>query len=357
MSSKRTDNTAKISIMYCEPPFLQFGAHTSKFAFESFNEPLHLPPPVPAFRERLNKIGHSGVPVNLIVSVTNTRFQSLRDVSLNVTIKHNNRVIYPNPKEPQEKIPPRNVDPQKWLSIPVYFTCLVDGNLIVSSVASFTFENQKKNVFQTDTLRITPSVSIVRCKPSKAIQIKVENKMNDYLLLNVKLRTPDKQIKDIARFLRSEEIVSSFIIPEKPLEKVEISWSLPSAPKCTQIIGFEKLPETKPPVIEINLSDVPQTIPALKPFNVTVEIKNLTQQPISGEVLFQKGEGVLHLVGKYLNKFEGVEPSKDTKISFNFIALSQGFYSIPDVELKIDGIKEPVVSKSGAGILVIGTDE
>lgn len=356
MSNKRTD-TAKISIMYCEPPFLQFGAHTSKFSLETFNEPLHLPPPVPAFRERLNKIGHSGVPVNLIVSVTNTRFQALRDVSLNVTIKHNTRVIYPNPKEPQEKIPPKNVDPQKCFSIPIYFTCLVDGNLTVTSIASFTFENQKKNVYQSDTLRITPSVSIIRSKPGKVIQVKVENKMKDCLLLNVKLRIPDKQIKDIARFLRFEENVSTFIIPEKPLDKAEISWSLPSAPKCTQIIGFDKLPETKPPVIEVNISEVPQTIPALRPFNVTVEIKNLTQQTISGEVLFQKGEGVLHLVGKYLNKFEGVEPSKDTKISFNFIALSQGFYSIPDVELKIDGIKEPVVSKSCAGILVIGNDE
>lgn len=343
--------------MYCEPPFLQFGSRTSKLPFETFNEPLHLPPPVPAFRERLNKIGHSGVPVNLIVSVTNTRFQTLRDVSLNVTIKHNTRVIYPNPKEPQEKIPPKNIDPQKSLSIPIYFSCLVDGNLIVTSIASFTFENQRKNVYQTDTLRINSSVSSFRSKPGKINQVKVENKMKDCVLLNVKLRTPDKQIKDIARFLAFEETASTFITSDKPLDKGEISWSLPSAPKCTQIIGFEKFPETKPPVIEVKISEVPQIMPALKPFNVTVEIKNLTQQSISGEVLFQKGEGVLHLVGKYLNKFEGVEPSKDTKISFNFIALSQGFYSIPDVELKIDGIKEPVVSKSGAGILVIGNDE
>lgn len=359
MSSKRglNDNAAKISFMYCEPPFLQFGAHTSQFHFESFDEPLHLPPPTPAFRERLNKIGHSGVPANLLVSVTNTRFQTIRDVSINVTIKRDTRVIYPNPKEPQEKVPPADVAPQKCFSVPIHFTCLVDGNLTISTVASFTFDNQKKNIIQTDSLRLNPSVSITRSKPGKAIQVKVENKMNDYLLLNVKLRTPDKQIKDIARFLRFEEIASSFIIPEKPLDKVEISWSLPSAPKCSQIIGLEKLPETKPPALEVNLSDVPQTISALKPFNVTVEVKNLTQQSISGEVLFQKGEGVLHLVGKYLNKFEGVEPLKDTKISFNFIALSQGFYSIPDVELKIDGIKEPVVFKSGAGILVIGNDE
>ena len=262
MSNRKggNENAAKISYIYCEPPFLQFGVRTSQFHFESFNESLHLTPPIPAFRERLNKIGHSGVPVNLLVSVTNTRFQTLRDVSVNVTIKHDTIVIYPNTKEPQEKIPPIDVAPQKCLTVPIYFTCLVDGNLTISSVASFTFDNQKKNAIQTDSLRLNPSVSIIRSKPSKSIQVKVENRMTDSLLLNVKLRTPEKQIKDIARFLRFEEIASAFIIPEKPLDKVEISWSLPSAPKCSQIIGHEKVPEAKPPVLEVKMSDLTQTI-------------------------------------------------------------------------------------------------
>ncbi|OHT07719.1 hypothetical protein TRFO_23993 [Tritrichomonas foetus] len=359
MSNKKPiGNVAKLSIKLCELPSIKTTARTSQFSLETLNgSNLHLPPPNPVFKERPNKVGNSGVPMYLMASITNTRFQPLRDCTLSVVVKHGTRTIYPTATDNQDKKPPQQVDPMKWLTFPLIVTCPVDGTLKATTRAQFTFENQKMDMTASADLKVDPSISMARSKPSNIVQIQVENKMKQ-LFLNVKARTPDKQTSFISRFLKQEEVASTFLkFNEAVPEKVEISWSIPSCQKCWQIISLDKLPEKKNEDLAISLSDVPQTIPALKPFKVTATLKNTRDEPISGELQFQKGDRVMHLIGKNVTRFVDIPAKSEIQMPFNFIALSQGAHPIPNIEVKIDGAKASYWVESSVGILVIGHDD
>ena len=358
MTKRITGTVAKLSVIHCEPPTLQTTTRTSAFAVETFNQSPHLPAPIPSFGERSGRTGYSGVPIYLVASVTNTRFQPLRDVLLTVTVVHGTRTIYPGPGEQPQNRPRQTIDPQKWITFPLQVTCLVPGNVKVIVRSQFVFENQKMDTSMSYEFKILPSVQIVRSKPSKIVQVQIENKIPNSLLLNVKARTPNQETNELARFLNYESAASTcFVMDKNPIDKIEISWSLPFAQKCLQNIGLDKLTEKKPLNFEIHFSSIPQTIPALKPFKVTIVLRNTTAQPITGDILFQKGDKILHLVGKNLTHFQNLMGGSEVEMPFNFIALSQGSHILPDMNVKIEGVKQPYTIKSNTGILVIGHND
>lgn len=359
MTSKKAagSNVVKLSLMICEPPSILFSARTNQYHFETLNEPLHLPPPTPHFVERKNKVANSGVPIYLIASLTNTRFQQIRDVQLSVGIWNNGRKI--SDKIQMEVPKPQNLAPQKWCTLPLVISCPTDGTMTVQTAADVTFENQKMRPTQTFNVSIYKSVHVHTEIKDSIMQLKVENQMKDTLLLNVKMRTPDKVIRNLARFLRFEELVSKIVSIENPFDRFEISWSLPFAHKCFLTLGVnQQTPEkNKKQNIEVNILDVPQAIAALKQFILTVEIKNLADKAISGNFAFKKADQNLNFVGKNSSIFENIEPGASQQIQLHCIALIPGSFSIPEVQLKLDGSNDSLVFESNKGILVIGHDD
>lgn len=246
------------------------------------------------------------------------------------------------------------VDPQKWITYPFSFSSAIPGTLNITLTANFRIENQKSIVAHTESFTILTSLAIsykTRSYPTMALQATIENKM-PRLMTNINARTSMKDELHIVDELEPGDKASIFIPLQKPINALEVSWSLSNTPTCTQTIALKETTETKLTPISVKI-EIPNTVATLQPFQMIAILHNNTKEILTGTLELVPKENAVYPVGTNVLNFSNFEPGTDKEIAINMIAIAQGAFSVPPIQINCEG-KKSFTADAYAGTYVIG---
>ena len=341
-------NIAKLTVLQVSPQTLVTTVRTSEFGLESFGEPLHLPPPLPVFESHELKEWYSGVPLSLMIILRNARFQQLKDTTISFEATSEGRVVF---KESHSVDHP--IDAQKWVALPINFVCRNKGPMEISVTANFNFDNAPQTLKLSDVMTIRPSVSfksnVRNAKTVDVIQAQFDNLM-PFTLGNVMMSTSDQEVC-VGRAIGPGEGVSAYFKGKAPASRVTLSWKLPYATRCVQSLDIRGIREQPPNPVVLELLNVPEVGRCLQPFTVTVRITNTSEEPISGELVFNRSEQLILAVGTSNMAFENLVHQSEFELTL--VSLWQGAFPIPPFVINLsDG--RTFVSEVNKGVIIVG---
>jgi hypothetical protein len=312
-----------------------------------------MPAPLLSFSIDAEKVGYSGVPMNLLVIITNIRFQALTDANVSVVGSLNSggkpiQIV----KASQNFASAIGPQMSQCFAFPV--CCPTSGTLEVIATVNFVFQGALYTIQTVDKTPIQPSLKIDCPRNQSVLQVNVENSL-PCRIGNVRVRTPTGDVALMGVGLDRGERASAFFATTA---STEISWSLPFAARCVQTLTFkEKQQDTKRPPIRLELCGVPQTCPALEPFDVTAMIENESKDILAGEITLAKEGQALLLVGKIDLRITPLKPGEKRTLGLTFIAARQGYFQFPSFTFVLAEGKGTFHTDVGSGVLVVGYAE
>jgi hypothetical protein len=164
---------------------------TRDFALESLDKPLHMPSPMLNFSIDPEKVGYSGVPMNMLAVVANVRFQAMSDVSVSVVGS-----IVSGGKPFQVVRASRNfqgaLGPQSSHCFAFPVRCPRAGILDVVATVNFMFQGSLHTIQTTDKTQVQPSLKIdwmANVRDESVLQVNIENLLS-CRIADVRVRTP-----------------------------------------------------------------------------------------------------------------------------------------------------------------------
>ena len=351
MSKKESAaSIAKVTLLQVLPPSLVSTVRTSDFPLECFGKGLHLASPMPVFELDSSKGWYSGIPISVIAVVTNKRFQVLKNVQINVQVRVGRYDLFKTEHKFEGEI-----RAQKWTMFPFQATCPIAGDLEITASLRFSFEDLPQVLRVSEVVKIKQSLVIkysMRKKPSEIIQFSVQN-ATPFRFLNLRASTMNGLNFPVVEGLDADEGVSAYFRPKGATTRLQLSWDLPHAKNCSQVIGLKEKDEEPAGPITVEVSDLPEFCCCLKPFNVHVKIRNSANTPMTGYLAFNQSEQLIRLVGKSALDFENVV---EKEFDLTLVSLWQGALQLPPFVVHLNDGSKSVVDVN-QGIMVVGYAE
>lgn len=320
MKNVLSERYVHISLFFNEAPSINFGAQTNEFGFESLEDHLHIPAPRLNFRYTDSSIWYAGVPLSFTASATNIKSIPFQNATIQVTIAMGKTTIHTFNSGFGKQ-----VDPGKWLCLPITTTINTPGQIHVKAKILFKYENSKLEHKVTKDMQIYPALNCCysfKQKPVNLLTLDIEN------LLPCSMHTISISAANISQVpfpktLAPGEIgkgcAANFVTAPS---NINISWSIPYSFTCTQTIRIaEAALGSKSPIL-IAINNKPEIVPAYKPFIVDMTITNITKGPISGNIFFTQRSSSCFPFGKNEMIINELDPNQACTFSQEFIGLS-----------------------------------
>lgn len=352
MSGWRTDNSTMLlsmddfEIPYIMPPINQAG----DLAFESFESELHLQPPTVLSRTIRSDLWHSGIPLTIQLRATNKRQQTVTNVGISVVVKLNKVEVYKQASQSGT-----DVNSQDTYTMTFQYTPHTPGELLIIASCYFKLEDNCCTTIHRHVAIKSP-VDLKLWYPKPYLYYEVQN-MLPYTITNVCAVVSDTR-KPIVSLLMPTESYKGYMYVCDPDKVIGIEWSLPFCGKCRQNYSIPSNPEksvTEFP-LKVEFCDVPKLVPTLKPFEATLIIKNTEERSFSGVLNISGDELSILAHGKNTIEFHDLEAGGEKRFSVEFVALNEGEYRFPRIEIRIIGGSVFTVVPT-AGVMVVGCQE
>lgn len=348
MSKKESATSiAKVSLLQVLPPSLSSTVRTSQFPLECFGDALHLAAPQPLFERDHSQGWYSGIPISMIAVVTNKRFQVLKNVSITVQARiGKHQLLQKDHKFDGE------IRAQKWTTFPFSVSCPIGGDLEIIATLHFSFEDLPQVLRVSEIIRIKQTLDMkysMRQKPTEVIQFSAYNG-SPFQLSNIRASTLNGTSFPVAEGLGPNESVSSFFKPKGQATRLEIAWDLPHAKKCTQVIALKVMPEEPVAPVVVDVTDLPEVVPCLKPFVVHVKVRSTKGEKITGRIAFNQSEQLIRIVGKTALSFTDVV---EKEFELTLVSLWQGALQLPAFVVHLSD-NSTVPCDVNKGLLVVG---
>ena len=321
---------------------------------EAAGEPLHLDPAIPSFRKLPKDTWYSGMPMPIKVRIKHTGFQKVREAFVAVLLKQNkdgsDAVILESRSQNFE------MEPQSRTCYTLSYTPLAPGRIDVYVSCFFLYDDrcrttilQKVNIASPIVLKPWFVAPFLYCEVGNACALP---------LTNVRLTIPDGESKPVAARLLPKETETVFVEVGTPQKIVLMEWSVPFCLECRQNFLMPAHPERKEEDVEISVTvrDAPKIVPTLKPFKASLVLKNRTETELSGKLHVSMNESII-VHGKNQIAFQKIGKGEERICPVEFVALNEGDFLFPSLEIEINENQSKRVVKMEEGVLVVGCGE
>ena len=331
----------KIDLCLLEPQHIKFSNNHNDYNFETFsNTNLHLKPPLLTFRMLQNPKWYAGVPIIILITAKNLRFQPVTNAKFDICVISNNLTVYSNESPEISEIPA-----QSSISYPIRITPTVaTNNFRIMTKLNYKFNDQLLTSSSQNSIQILPSLSCKALRAHGYVGFEIEN-LFPFPLVSVRISSSASKGKDeiiIHQLFRNEKI--NGFLSKSPT--FDIKWSLPFAKECQitypsipknaekrKDVSFHFISETDQ-VSHENIKFLPKIVEIFTPFDATMHIKNKTSEKVSGTFAFSNDD-YLMILGEASLHFN-LEPKEEKYIDSTFIAVKEGTIQFPDMTVSFD---------------------
>ena len=181
--------------------------------------------------------------------------------------------------------------------------------------------------------------------------------MSPFILYNVYVSTDANESFVLPKRLNPNDTFSGILNITKPHTSLTASYTPQNFPRTFTTIPCIMQRHNTSSLIKVSLENIPKEWPSMKPFKVTLHIKNISFDKIlSGRVAVAELNDSIFVFGNNDLTFKAIKPNEIGDVEIEFIAVKQGAYKFPAFDFYIGSFKSFRINNE-AGILVVGIDQ
>lgn len=323
---------------------------TGQMKFESFHEDMHIPAPKPVFTFGTTEVWYMGVPLHMLVTCNNLRFQQITKARISIEVTNNNKkqIFRKRSTDTQD------IGPQSFVAFPFSFIPDADGNLFVKILTQFTFDGLYYDTVVTSKYIIKTPFQYKFYQPKdmmNRLQLTITNKMQ-IPAFELMIRPLANKEQKMGTKLEYDEQVICYLTLENPSDAIEITWALPFSPINSQIIPIDRNEKAINKLL-ITIDDLPTVYKAAENIKVNYHVKNISEETINGKLSFYINSDDFVIFGQSWMDVVDFHPGSTIDIELSFAVLSQGNFNLPPIEIEIDE-NNKIHEEIQYGILIVG---
>ena len=346
-----TFSPVRVYMRMIQPPTIDTGCTTDRFALESLNRPLHVPPATPDFAISSSATAYTGVPTKVIFTVFNGKTTPITNVQITTKVMRDKTTKLASYVSPVFRL----IGPNEKVTDVKSITINVPGTVTLKSEATFRADTTKSSCTAKQGFRFDPPIKLFvnfHGTQRPVCQFSVENQMVQPIR-DVRVEVGDYE-SCIAPILGKGDVASGYLNVTKRITAVNAYWKVPGAEgQCTMSIPCDKAPENLELPAKVTLAHIPKMISCYTPFRATLLVKNMWRTQIEGEIAIE--EGIISLFGLNRLAFPRMNPSEEKEVNGTFIALREGKVAFPRVKVAIKDGQQFTINVD-SGVLVVGEE-
>lgn len=351
--SRSTNFPFKFS--WIQPQSIVVANTSDQIPFELFSDNLHLPPPEPRFNFIPLQRWYTGFPLSAMAVVKNNRENPIFSPQLTIQAKDQHGKLL------EQNAPAiLSLEPKKKIAIRVSLLPPRESHIEVTCTFKYvesnglTINDRKK--LEIDIIQ--PIALEYKSFPqaSNLMQFTITN-MSPFILYNVYVSTDANESFVLPKRLNPNDTFSGILNITKPHTSLTASYTPQNFPRTFTTIPCIMQRHNTSSLIKVSLENIPKEWPSMKPFKVTLHIKNISFDKIlSGRVAVAELNDSIFVFGNNDLTFKAIKPNEIGDVEIEFIAVKQGAYKFPAFDFYIGSFKSFRINNE-AGILVVGIDQ
>lgn len=339
----------RMSIGVVERQDIMMSYMSRDIKLETFSPFLHLPPAELVCKNLHSSKCYSGLPMFLVVSVTNCKPVKIQKASVKIKGKQDKKVIF------KHESPPTDIAPHETMNVQINFIPQTETIIRIEANLVYYVENSKYSYDDKASIQVLPMATIkYSLLPNpKMIQVFIKN-LYTKPISNISLLTDGGDQYKIPISISPQNEYADIMTLTRPHTNLMLSFATSSS---RNVVNYTHFPNTKDEKAEIPIkliiNNVPNEIPVMKTFNCTLELTNLTQTAISGRLQVAELNDSIIAHGNNDLSFTNVQPNKSISIPIEFVALKQGTYCLPSFDCFYNDSKHTRI-KTDNGCIVLG---